>query len=163
MSVKRIFGKIFGKKEDSPQDESPPEEVQHEISYGGSTTVIEQTIKMPIQPDPMEEGPEAKTVPEIEIFIHNEKTNVVPVTGELRIGRDPSQTDIAIPELIVSKFHCTIYFKENQVYIKDNNSTNGTFVNGQLTPEETPLEDNALISLGKKGTVRLIYHERGAR
>lgn len=162
MSVKTLFGKIFGKKEDSPQEDGSPDDLQHEYSYSGSTTVIEKTIKMPLGPDTMEEGPGAKTVPEIEVFINNEKTNVIPITGELRIGRDPSQTDVAIPELIVSKFHCTVFFKGDQVYIIDNNSTNGTFVNGQLIDGETLLEDNDWISIGKKGMVRLIYHERGA-
>jgi hypothetical protein len=93
---------------------------------------------------------------EIEIYVNNEKTNVYKLTKEIRIGRDPSQAEIAIPELIVSKLHCTIFFQDDDVYIKDNSSTNGTYVNNQKISEQR-LVDKDSISLGKKGTVQILF------
>jgi pSer/pThr/pTyr-binding forkhead associated (FHA) protein len=43
--------------------------------------------------------------------------------------------------------------------IKDNHSTNGTFIdNIQIIEQE--INDNDIISLGKKGTVKIVFHKR---
>ena len=120
---------------------------QHEISF--KDTVIEAVHRV--------EGFRGEN--EIDIYIHGEKSKIYQVKTETHIGRDPSQVHIAIPELIVSKFHCTLYFVGNDVFIKDNNSTNGTYVNGQKISDRQ-LDDEDVITLGKKGIVRIIFHKR---
>ncbi|MCP4218053.1 MAG: FHA domain-containing protein [bacterium] len=142
MSLKAIIGKVFGGKPPNKAEENT-EEIQHEISFA-------QTMTEPLAKD--------KAVGEIEIFVNGEKTNIYDISGTKKIGRDPSQADIAIPELIVSKLHCNLYVKDGDVFVKDENSTNGTFVNSQKITDHK-LETNDVISLGKKGTVRVVYHK----
>ncbi len=147
--MKSLFGKFKGKK--APEQEESPALIKHEMAVG-STTVVEPTPDLDKVP-----GTECG----IEIFVNNEKTNFYPITTDTRIGRDPAQSDISIPELIVSKSHCALYFKDNNVYIKDTGSTNGTFVNGRQVSDHL-LQDNDMISLGRKGTVRIIFSRRAS-
>ena len=69
----------------------------------------------------------------------------------LTIGRDPSCA-IRFPEDTkeVSRSHCLLQRKGNDVTITDQNSTNGTYVNGQrLAPNQpTSLASGSVISLG---------------
>ena len=50
-------------------------------------------------------------------------------SGVNRIGRDPENT-ARLDDPSVSSFHCEITVADEQVTVKDLNSTNGTFVNG---------------------------------
>jgi hypothetical protein len=152
MSLKSIIGKVFSKK--SPEDELKveTEDIQHEVSF--RDTVVEQSFK-----DTAAAAEAALAGNEIDIYVHDEKTRSYKIVTNTHIGRDPAQAEIAIPELIVSKLHCTLYLKNNEVFIKDNDSTNGTFVNGKEIHNQK-LDDNDLITLGKKGTVRIIFHKR---
>ena len=145
MSMKSIVGKIFSKKPSSKEQAKEENALMPEIS--GEPTVVEGET-------------EDKAYYKIDLYVHDEKTNsfVISTAAETRIGRDPSQADITIPELIVSKRHCIIYFKDDAVFLKDNDSTNGTFVNGQEITEQK-LEENDTITLGKKGTVRIVFHK----
>lgn len=150
MNLKSFIGKVFGDKP-QPGVEEEPASAKHEISF--KDTVVEMVVR------DIDENVNASGY-EIDIYVEDEKSRSYKLTTDTRIGRDPSQTDISISELIVSKFHCTIYFKEEDVFIKDNNSTNGTYVNGkQITDQK--LADNDLITLGKKGAVRIVFHKRG--
>ncbi|MCP4157938.1 MAG: FHA domain-containing protein [bacterium] len=143
MSLKSIVGKVFGKKQQEVEPVEDPKEINHELSF--DSTMVEKSIKN-------------EAAGEIEIFVNNEKTNIYDISSATRIGRDPSQVDISIPELIVSKLHCTLYIKNGAVFIKDENSTNGTFINNRKVTEQE-LNHNDAISLGKKGTVRLIFNK----
>ncbi len=158
MSLKSILGKVFSKK--SPEDELKveTEDIHHEVSF--RDTVVEQSFKDTMAAAEAAEAAEAAPAEnEIDIYVHDEKASTHKITSTIRIGRDPSQTEIAIPELIVSKLHCTLYLKDKQVFIKDNDSTNGTFVNGKQIHNQK-LDDTDLITLGKKGTVRIIFHKK---
>lgn len=150
MSLKSFIGKVFGEKpQPGQEDEWAP--VKPEFSV--KDTVIEKTIR-DIEENVMPSGYE------IDIYVEGEKSRSYKITTDTRIGRDPSQADIPIPELIVSKFHCTFCFKGDDVFLKDNNSTNGTYVNGKQIAEQK-LVDNDLVTLGKKGAVRIVFHKRG--
>ena len=143
--MKSIVGKIFSKKPSSKEQSREENEILPEISR---------------EPTVVEGEPEDKAYYKIDLYVHDEKTNsfVISTAADTRIGRDPSQADITIPELIVSKLHCILYFKDDAVFLKDNDSTNGTFVNGQEITEQK-LEENDTITLGKKGTVRIVFHK----
>jgi pSer/pThr/pTyr-binding forkhead associated (FHA) protein len=143
--MKSIVGKIFSKKPSSKEQSREENEILPEISR---------------EPTVAEGEPEDKAYYKIDLYVHDEKTNsfVISTAADTRIGRDPSQADITIPELIVSKLHCILYFKDDAVFLKDNDSTNGTFVNGQEITEQK-LEENDTITLGKKGTVRIVFHK----
>ncbi len=47
----------------------------------------------------------------------------------LDIGRD-SNCDYTIKGSRVSRLHCKLIIENNNYYIQDNNSTNGTYING---------------------------------
>lgn len=150
MSLKSFIGKVFGDNP-RPGQEEEPAPFKQEFSF--KDTVVERTIR------DIEENVDASGY-EIDIYVEDEKSRSYKITADTRIGRDPSQTDISIQELIVSKFHCTIYFKDDDVFIKDNNSTNGTYINGKHITDQK-LADNDLVTLGKKGVVRIVFHKRG--
>lgn len=94
----------------------------------------------------------------IEVLVNNQQINTYLVTDNpLTIGRDPAQALAIIQEAIVSKLHCSIFSRNGQVVIKDLNSTNGTYVNGEKVSEQE-LQDNDVVFLGKKGTIKIIFH-----
>jgi pSer/pThr/pTyr-binding forkhead associated (FHA) protein len=58
---------------------------------------------------------------------------------KLSIGRDIS-SDVAIVDSKVSRHHAVIIGRDGKVFIEDNNSTNGTYVNGEKINPGTPCE-----------------------
>jgi hypothetical protein len=79
------------------------------------------------------------------IDIYNNRTS---------IGRDPKVTDVQLylldGESSVSSLHCTIFYEQGKFYITDDNSTNGTSVNGKRLDANEPFEltDGAEVILG---------------
>ena len=70
----------------------------------------------------------------------------------LSVGRDITCCDVVLPEPGISRRHVLFELSEGgMVVITDQNSTNGTFLNGRrLDPTEkrVPLEDGSIITLG---------------
>jgi two-component system, cell cycle response regulator len=66
--------------------------------------------------------------------------------AKITMGRSP-EADILIDDKRVSKIHCTVQYKNGSIVVEDNNSTNGTFVNGVRITKET-LTNNALLQIG---------------
>ncbi len=70
------------------------------------------------------------------------------------LGRDPKLTDIQLYNLddqsSVSGLHSTIFFDQGKFFITDDNSSNGTFLNGKRLAANDPAElpNNAEIILG---------------
>ena len=94
----------------------------------------------------------------IEVLVGGQQISSYLVTDNpLPIGRDPGQALVIIQEPIVSKLHCQVFAHGGQVFVKDLNSTNGIYVNEEKVSERQ-LEDGDAIFLGKKGTVRIVYH-----
>src|SRR5262245_54422489 len=63
------------------------------------------------------------------------------------VGRLEDNT-FQIAESSVSSHHCEILLKGNEVVIKDLNSTNGTFINGERITE-APLKPGQTLRLGQ--------------
>src|ERR1051325_11780371 len=63
------------------------------------------------------------------------------------IGRLEDNT-FQIPEPSVSSHHCEVLLNGNAVVIKDLNSTNGTFINGDKI-SESPLKPGQVLRLGQ--------------
>jgi pSer/pThr/pTyr-binding forkhead associated (FHA) protein len=146
MKLKSLITKIIPGKKDSPEPNTDQHEemVHHEMPLNKLDTRIENS----------------GTVGEIDIYVNNEKTSIHTLASETKIGRDPSQSDIIISELIVSKLHCTIYSVGNDFYIKDNSSTNGVFINDQRISDDQLINNGEMILLGKKGAVKIFFHKR---
>jgi two-component system, cell cycle response regulator len=69
--------------------------------------------------------------------------------AQLTVGRSPN-ADIVVDDRRVSKIHCTLQYRENAIHIQDNDSTNGTFLNGERITN-TSITGSALLQIG--GTV----------
>lgn len=94
----------------------------------------------------------------IDVFVGEKKIGSYPLGPKvITIGRDPAQAEIVIQEPIVSKLHCVFFVRDNQVFVRDNESTNGTYIQDKKIAEQ-PLAENDVVMLGKKGTVRAVYH-----
>ena len=122
----------------------------------------------PVPPMP-EKKPETAPVPPVE-----EKKPQVPVPYLLRIatnekiyinkpefsiGRSATKADYTVTDNSdVSRIHCIIERKNGVSYIRDNASTNGTFVNGQniAGQENVFLTNNARVSLGDEGFIYFV-------
>ena len=63
------------------------------------------------------------------------------------VGRIEDNT-FQIPDPSVSSHHCEVILKGNDVVIRDLNSTNGTFINGQQITEAT-LKPSQILRLGQ--------------
>jgi hypothetical protein len=64
------------------------------------------------------------------------------------LGRRP-YNDIIFDNLVVSGEHCVFVMKGiADVYLEDLNSTNGTFLNGQVIKSRQLLQDNDIINIG---------------
>jgi pSer/pThr/pTyr-binding forkhead associated (FHA) protein len=64
------------------------------------------------------------------------------------IGRVDDNT-FAIPESSVSSHHCEVLLRGSDIVIRDLNSTNGTFINGNQVTGEAPLKPGQILRLGQ--------------
>lgn len=64
------------------------------------------------------------------------------------IGRQPDNTIVLSDDLRVSRYHATIFFRAGNYVIEDLNSSNGTFLNGQLLKTPHILRNGDLINVG---------------
>ena len=72
----------------------------------------------------------------------------LPVTGQITIGREPENT-IHIEDSMVSRYHALVQKIKDAYFIKDLDSTNGTFVNGR------PIPTGNYVKLKKFDTIRI--------
>ncbi|MBN1967229.1 MAG: FHA domain-containing protein, partial [Anaerolineae bacterium] len=72
------------------------------------------------------------------------------------IGRSPGN-DIVLDATAVSRYHVSLTYRDDQVYLEDLESVNSTYVDGvKLTPNDPrPLSGGEEIQIGE---IRLIYH-----
>ena len=100
---------------------------------------------------------EIKIEKRAQLEVHGIKSE--PITKELRkadfiIGRS-ADGDLQIPVDDVSRNHARIFFRNEEYYIEDLGSTNGTYVNG-ITVAKCVLRNNDQIEIGD---VRMIFVE----
>ncbi len=157
-----LFKKIFKKeKESETVQPKKPERVRTMMEI---PQVEEEDIQYEFDNVPQVElssiakEPVAKpeTIGELDIFINSRKIETRQIGSPSRIGRDPARAEVVIPELIVSKLHCTIYHKDGKIFLQDNTSTNGTYISGHKVDVQ-PIENGTTINLGRRGTVQLVF------
>ncbi|MBD3239094.1 MAG: diguanylate cyclase [Chitinivibrionales bacterium] len=78
--------------------------------------------------------------------------------AKVTIGRAPD-ADIVIDDKRVSKIHCLLQYQKGAILVEDNNSTNGTFLNGQRI-DKASVTSSALLQIG--GTVMKIEFKNKA-
>lgn len=126
-----------------------------DVSREDLTTEIE-TTEVPEVPPPTVKK-EKRIIGEIDIWVRDQKISSSRITDpETRIGRDPTRCAIVISEPIVSKLHCSIMVRGNRVFIIDNNSTNGTYIDNEKISEKE-LQSDQTVFLGKKGNIKLVF------
>ena len=93
---------------------------------------------------------------------HADKTQAVLVDSfgqvhslrhETLIGRDSETADLCILEPSVSREHARCSFKDGQWRVRDLDSTNGTYLQGQRVETSPPLNEGALVVFGDVGLV----------
>lgn len=68
---------------------------------------------------------------------------------KLTIGRDMSKVDFSMPsDERLSSIHCMIFINKKNLYIKDLDSTNGTYVNGRKVKDTQILSKGDIILIG---------------
>jgi pSer/pThr/pTyr-binding forkhead associated (FHA) protein len=78
------------------------------------------------------------------------KGNIVPLITQITLGRDTSN-NVIIEDPMASRNHAIIQKIKHDFYIRDMHSTNGTYVNETLIPEEKylKLRKNDIIRIGR--------------
>ncbi len=73
------------------------------------------------------------------------------------IGKSDVGNDLIVPNEKVSRYHCAIVCRDGKYYIKDNGSTNKTFVNGiDIGDRAVELENNTKVNLGTEEFIFII-------
>lgn len=76
---------------------------------------------------------------------------------ETTLGRDPD-CDLFIDNIGISREHCRILYRGGRFFLRDNGSSNGTFLNNNRATHEMELHDQDEIQLGK---YRVIFSGAG--
>jgi pSer/pThr/pTyr-binding forkhead associated (FHA) protein len=77
-----------------------------------------------------------------------QKGKILPITlSQFLIGRDP-QCHLRPASPLISKRHCALLQRDGKVYVRDFDSTNGTFVNEQPVKGEVELKNNDHLKVG---------------
>lgn len=74
--------------------------------------------------------------------------SVIPIGNEIRIGRK-EDNQLPLDDSYVSNYHAKIFIKNNQIFIEDLGSTNGTILNGKRINGKVPLKSGDDIAIGK--------------
>lgn len=78
----------------------------------------------------------------------------IPISSRvISIGRDPSN-DLVLSDSMVSRRHAILEQREDIYVLRDNNSSNGTMVNGDKVEAEKTLRDGDLLAIGSS---RLLF------
>ncbi len=86
----------------------------------------------------------------------NQPTQHIPVTtDEVIVGRDES-SDIILAERQISRQHIRIYREGGQFYVRDLDSRNGTWINGQPLKGSCELHDGDEIQLALAARIRFV-------
>jgi len=82
-------------------------------------------------------------------MLRDPRGQVYPIPEQgLRIGR-AAGNDLVLADEEVSRYHATVWVQGGQAYIRDENSTNGTWVNEQRIFAPTPLRPGDRIRVGQ--------------
>ncbi len=85
----------------------------------------------------------------LQVISGNTTTSTVSVPLPCLLGRG-QEADLCISHLTVSRNHCRLDLKDGKIYLTDLDSRNGTMVNDEFIPANTPVEldSNKTFSVG---------------
>ena len=87
-------------------------------------------------------------VPEVVVVTEDGRERREPLTAEVSIGREPSNT-VVVDDSYLSRRHCKLSSRGDRVSVSDLKSYNGTFVNGQKIHEECFLVPGDVVRIGR--------------
>jgi FOG: FHA domain len=82
------------------------------------------------------------------------ESKTVTVDGELSIGRT-DQANVAIDDTGLSRVNTTFFIDDDELLVADENSTNGTFVNGERVTRPQVVTDGDEIKIGSGTSIKL--------
>jgi hypothetical protein len=88
---------------------------------------------LPLKPSPVSPLPEKPPNVGLLILAGQFEGNFIPLSKEpLILGRDPARASLVFSDALISGQHCQVTIVDHTVYIKDLNSSNGTWVNDSI-------------------------------
>ncbi len=72
---------------------------------------------------------------------------LVDTSEEINIGRSPL-CNVPVADKKLSRVHCILYFEKDSFYIKDNQSTNGTFLNKHQVQKPEKIHHGDILRMG---------------
>src|SRR3954469_20727099 len=76
------------------------------------------------------------------------KGTAIPITlSQFLIGRDP-QCHLRPASAVISKRHCAVLVRGSKAFVRDFDSTNGTFINDEAVKGERELHNNDSLKVG---------------
>lgn len=80
--------------------------------------------------------------------VNNGDYKIAPLRDRTTFGRRKTN-DVIFSDISISGEHGVITVEKNKIYIMDNNSTNGTYINGERIREKTEIHQGDVITLGQ--------------
>lgn len=82
-------------------------------------------------------------------IIESNKTKTLTIEDEILVGRNP-QCDVVVNKPMVSSVHCILIRDGKKIMAEDNNSTNGTLLNGKPLKHQVEIKNNDVLTLGDR-------------
>lgn len=132
--------------------------VESRTDYYGSMTgiysgpdIVKKEIKKEIKKDGFvgqRTGDQKKSISSLVPFISEKELPIILEDGtDIRIGRQPGVNEYCLTEPGISRAHAVISKRGTRVCLRDEGSTNGTYVNNQrISAEETELNYGDVVS-----------------
>ena len=132
--------------------------VESRTDYYGSMTgiysgpdIVKKEIKNEIKKDGFvgqRTGDQKKSISSLVPFISEKELPIILEDGtDIRIGRQPGVNEYCLTEPGISRAHAVISKRGTRVCLRDEGSTNGTYVNNQrISSEETELNYGDVVS-----------------
>lgn len=102
-------------------------------------------------------GQRLKKINRSEVMKLSYKGQTLAITDVITIGRDKNN-DIDVQDKLASRHHAVVQKIKSSYFIKDLESTNGTFVNGQKVPKNKffRLHKNDVVKVGRTSLVIIV-------
>lgn len=144
-NIEEIENENLAEADDTPeeQDDTNTDDIPEDIEEIAEPEITEPEI---IEPEVVE--PELPSIRITFTGTNNPDLKILEFKDSATIGRK-STNDLMISDNAVSGIHCKVYYENDEVYIEDLGSTNGTILNGESITKEVLKSDDLLV-LGKK-------------
>ena len=129
---------IEEKVEENDEDEADADEDEPEDSAAPET-------ETELEPEP------EKPIEKITITLTGVKSGelkILPVTDSALVGRS-MKNDVVISDSTVSGVHCEFIYRDGKTYLRDRNSTNGTYLNSKRIFDNTEVHKGDILTIGQ--------------